>query len=401
MFRQDSASVEQDLSSSLDSSPPKTKTKRRIWVIAGLSLFAIVALLVGIKVAQIATMIKAGKTFVPPPEAVTTAKAEQTNWPAIRPAIGSLVAIRGVTLSAELTGTVREILFENGASVAKGAVLVRLDTSTEQAQLQSARADAALAKINFERARKLRQTGANTQSEYDTAAARATQADAAVASLEATIAKKTIRAPFDGRTAIRQVELGQVLSPGNPIVSLQTVTPMYAEFSLPQQSIAFLKVDQKVRVRNDIFPDATWEGKVSVINPEVDTVTRNVRVRATLDNRDGRLTPGAYVNVEVLSDESRPVIIIPATSMLYAPYGDSVYTVEESKGHDGKTTLIARQKFIRLGERRGDYVAVVSGLSPGETVVSSGAFKVRNGMPVAVNNALAPPASLDPKPSEQ
>ncbi len=399
MFRQDSASLAQDLSRPLDSSRPKTK--KRIWVIAGVSLFAIVALLVGIKGAQIATMIKTGKSFVPPPESVTTAKAEASNWPAIRPAIGSLVALRGVTLSAELTGTVREILFENGASVTKGTVLVRFDTSTEQAQLQSARADAALAKINFERARKLRQTGANTQSEYDTAAARALQADAAVASLEATIAKKTIRAPFDGRTAIRQVELGQVLSPGNPIVSLQTVTPMYAEFSLPQQSIAFLKVDQKVRVRNDIYPDASWDGKVTVINPEVDTVTRNVRVRATLDNRDGRLTPGAYVNVEVLSDESRPVIAIPATGVLYAPYGDSVYVVEESKGPGGKTTLIARQKFIRLGERRGDFVAVVSGLSPGDTVVSTGAFKVRNGMPVAVNNALAPPVALDPKPSEQ
>ena len=399
MFRQDSASVAQDLSRSADSSRPKTK--KRIWIIAGVSLFAIVALLVGIKGAQIATMIKTGKSFVPPPESVTTAKAEAGNWPAIRPAIGSLVAIRGVTLSSELTGTVREILFENGASIAKGTILVRLDTSTEQAQLQSARADAALAKINFERARKLRQTGANTQSEYDTAAAHATQADASVASLEATIAKKTIRAPFDGRAAIRQVELGQVLSPGNPIVSLQTVTPMYAEFSLPQQSIAFLKVDQKVRVRNDIYPDASWDGKVTVINPEVDTVTRNVRVRATLDNHDGRLTPGAYVNVEVLSDESRPVIAIPATGILYAPYGDSVYVVEESKGPDGKTTLIARQKFIRLGERRGDFVAVVSGLSPGDTVVSTGAFKVRNGMPVAVNNALAPPTALDPKPSEQ
>ena len=399
MFRQDSASLAQDLSRPLDSSRPKTK--KRIWIIAGVSLFAIVALLVGIKGAQIATMIKAGKSFVPPPESVTTAKAEAGNWPAIRPAIGSLVAIRAVTLSAELTGTVREILFENGAPIAKGSILIRLDTSTEQAQLQSARADAALAKINFERARKLRQTGANTQSEYDTAAARGTQADASVASLEATIAKKTIRAPFDGRAAIRQVELGQVLSPGNPIVSFQSVTPMYAEFSLPQQSIAFLKVDQKVRVRNDIYPDASWDGKVTVINPEVDVVTRNVRVRATLDNHDGRLTPGAYVNVEVLSDESRPVIAIPATSVLYAPYGDSVYVVEESKGKDGKTTLIARQKFIRLGERRGDFVAVVSGLSPGDTVVSTGAFKVRNGMPVAVNNALAPPTALDPKPSEQ
>jgi len=399
MFRQDSASLAQDLSRPLDSSRPKTK--KRIWIIAGVSLFAIVALLVGIKGAQIATMIKAGKSFVPPPESVTTAKAEAGNWPAIRPAIGSLVAIRAVTLSAELTGTVREILFENGAPIAKGSILIRLDISTEQAHLQSARADAALAKINFERARKLRQTGANTQSEYDTAAARGTQADASVASLEATIAKKTIRAPFDGRAAIRQVELGQVLSPGNPIVSFQSVTPMYAEFSLPQQSIAFLKVDQKVRVRNDIYPDASWDGKVTVINPEVDVVTRNVRVRATLDNHDGRLTPGAYVNVEVLSDESRPVIAIPATSVLYAPYGDSVYVVEESKGPDGKTTLIARQKFIRLGERRGDFVAVVSGLSPGDTVVSTGAFKVRNGMPVAVNNALAPPTALDPKPSEQ
>jgi membrane fusion protein (multidrug efflux system) len=401
MFRHESASVGEELSRPLDSTAPKTKSKKRIWILAGASLFAIVALLVGIKAAQIVTMIKAGKSFVPPPEAVTTAKAEAGNWPAVRPAIGSLIAVRAVTLSSEVTGTVREILFESGASVTKGTVVVRLDISTEQAQLESARADAALAKINFARARKLRETGANTQSELDTAAARAKQADATVAGLEATIAKKTIRAPFDGRAAIRQVELGQVLSPGSPIVSFQSVTPMYAEFSLPQQSLAHLKVDQKVRLRTDIFPDSSWSGKITVINPEVDLVTRNVRVRATLDNRDGRLSPGAFVNIEVLSDESRPVIAIPATGILYAPYGDSVYVVEESKAPDGKTTLIARQKFIRLGERRGDFVAVVSGLSPGETVVSTGAFKVRNGMPVMVNNTLAPPASLDPKPAEQ
>jgi membrane fusion protein (multidrug efflux system) len=397
MFRQESAEVATDLPLEIESPP---KTRRRIRLVAILGLILIVALLVGIKAAQIGAMIKAGKSFVPPPESVATAKVETATWQAARAAVGSVVAVRGVILSAEVTGTVREIDFDSGTSVKRGAVLVRLDSSTEQAQLESARADAALAKVTVERHRKLRETGNNSPADLDAAEARAKQTNANVAVLEATIAKKTIRAPFDGRIAIRQVELGQILSPGTPVASLQSVNPIYVEFSLPQQALAELKLGQKVRMTTDIFAGSSWEGEVTVINPEVDVTTRNVRIRATIANPDGRLTPGMFANVDVLSNEKRQVLIIPATAVIYAPYGDSVFAVEE-KDAAGKTSMIAHQKFIRLGERRGDFVALVSGLSAGETIVSAGAFKLRNGMAVAVNNSLAPPAELAPKPADK
>ncbi len=375
------------------------KSVKRWIVVVGGSLVVIV-LLVGVKAGQIVTMVRAGEAFVPPPEAVTSAKVEAGEWEAARPAIGTLVAVRGVTLGAELPGTVRGIAFESGASVKQGQVLVRLDTSAEEAQLAAAVADAELARLSLERARALRQGEANAQADLDGASARAKQADATVANLRATIAKKTIRAPFDGRIAIRQVELGQVVAPGTPIASLQSVSPIHADFWLPQQALADLKVGQRARLRADTFPDDRWTGEITTINPEVDAATRNVRVRATFRNVDGRLRPGMFANVEVLSSEKRSVLTIPATAVIFAPYGDSVFAIEEKRDAGGRTSTVARQKFIRTGERRGDLVTVASGLEPGETVVSSGAFKLRNGGAVAVNNALAPKAQLAPKPTD-
>ncbi len=222
-----------------------------------------------------------------------------------------------------------------------------------------------------------------------------------MASLEATIAKKTIRAPFDGRISIRQVELGQVVVPGTPIASLQSVNPMHADFWVSQQALGELKPGQQVHLHTDAFPDARWDGRITVVNPEVDVATRNVRVRATFPNPDGRLRPGMFVNVEVVSPEKKPVLIIPATAVIFAPYGDSVFAIEQKKDEAGKIQTVARQKFVRLGERRGDFVAVASGLSDGEQVVSSGAFKLRNGAAVTVDNTLAPDAELAPKPAEQ
>ena len=402
MSRRALAEVEQqqETPAALDTTPLTRRSRRRITFAAIGGILLVVVVLAGIKVAQIRAMIAMGKSFVPPPETVSTAKVEVATWEAARAAIGSVVAVHGVTLGSEVTGTVREIFFDSGSFMKKGSVMVRMDTSIEQAQLESARADAELAKLTVERTRRLDKNGAVTTAELDAAEARAKQTVATVASLEATISKKTIRAPFDGRVAIRQVELGQILSSGTPIASLQSVSPIYVEFSLPQQSLADLKVGQKVRVRADIFPGASWEGKISVINPEVDVATRNVRMRGTFENADGRLTPGMFVNVEVLSNETQKVTLIPATAVIFAPYGDSVFAVEEKADAKGKPGLIAHQKFVRLGDRRGDFVAVVSGLSPGETVVSTGAFKLRNGMAVTVNNALAPAPELAPKPSD-
>lgn len=397
------------------------KIRTKIWVgtIAGLLILA--GLLVGVKGGQIRTMMAAGEGFSMPPEAVTSATVEASSWQPARPAIGTLVAVRAVTLGSELPGLIREVTFESGLTIRRGAVLVRLDTSTEEAQLQAAEADAELARLGLERARSLRQGDATSQAELDTVQARARQADAVVAQLRATIAKKTIRAPFDGRIAIRQVEVGQVVAPGTPIASLQSIDPIHAEFWLPQQALADLKVGQRVALRTDTFPDQQWDGQLDTINPEVDVATRNVRIRATVPNRDGRLRPGMFVNVEVVSGERRPVLLIPATAVLFAPYGDSVYVIEDAAKAQAAAaagappakaegppppppapgSLVARQRFVRLGERRGDLVAVASGLAAGEQVVSSGGFKLRNGAAVVVRNDLAPDARLAPRPSEQ
>ena len=375
--------------------------KRRVWIIAILALLAVIVILAGIKAAQIATMIKAGKSFAPPPEAVTSAKVEAVEWQASRPAVGTLVAVRGVTLASEVAGLVREIGFDSGAFVRRDDTLVKLDTSVEEAQLASAKADADLAKTSLARARALRAAGSNTPADLDQAETRARSAAANVATLQATIAKKTIRAPFEGRLSIRQVELGQVMASGTPIASLQSIDPIHAEFWLPQQTLAELKIGMKARLRTDVFPQASWEGALTTINSEVDVATRNVRVRATVPNADGRLRAGMFANVELLSPEKRSVLVIPATAVLYAPYGDSVFALEEKRDPAGNPTLIAHQKFVRLGERRGDLVAVVNGLAAGETIVSSGAFKLRNGSPVVVRNELAPKAEVNPQPVDK
>jgi membrane fusion protein (multidrug efflux system) len=373
------------------------KTRTRLWLGVIVGLVLVLGVLAGTKASQIGTMIKAGAKMLPPPTAVASARVERVEWAGRQPAIGSLVALRGVMLAAELPGTVREIEFESGSFVRRGAVLVRLDTSTEEAQLAAATADAALAQISLERAKTLRQADANAPADLDAADARAKQAAAVVATLQATIAKKVLRAPFDGRISIRQVELGQVVAPGTPVASLQSVSPIYAEFWLPQQALSELKVGQRARVTVDTFPGAAWDGSITTINPEVDVATRNVRVRATFENPDGRLRPGMYASVEVIGSEKRLALVIPATAVIFAPYGDSVFVIEEKQVAPDQKVQVVRQEFVRLGERRGDFVAVESGLTAGETIVAAGAFKLRNGMPVALNDALGTKAELAPK----
>ena len=391
------------------------KAKGKVWIATIIGLVVVVVVLVGVKVGQIRAMIQAGQSFVPPPEAVTSVKVAASTWQSRRAAIGSLVAIHDVMLGAELPGLIREVAFDSGKTVKRGAVLVRLDTTNEVAQLASAVADAELAKATLARARALRKGGANTPVELEAAEARAKQTQAIVANIQATISKKTIRAPFDGRVAMKQVERGQVVSPGTPIATLQSVDPIFAEFSLPQQALADLKTGQTATMRVDSFPGKTWQGTISAVNSEIDSATRNIRVRATFPNKEGILRPGLFVNVDVNASDQRQVLLIPATAVVYAPYGDTVFVLgqkaDDQKAGDQKAgdqvkaddhpALVAQPRFVRLGERRGDLVAVVSGLSEGETVVSNGAFKLRKGMSVIVNNTLAPPVELDPKPTDK
>ena len=373
------------------------KRSARPWIFTILGLLLVVLALAGVKAGQIGAMIAMGKTFKPPPESVTSALARAESWQPSRPAIATLVAVHATTLGAELAGTVREVAFDSGASVKQGQLLVRLDTSAEEAQLQSAAAEAALARLNLERARSLREGGANSAADLDMSEARAKQAEAAVAALQATVGKKVIRAPFDGRIAIRQIERGQVASPGTPIASIQSVDPIYADAWVPQQALADLTQGQAARLRTDTFPGGSWDGALTIVNPEVDPATRNVLVRATFPNKDGRLRPGMFANLDLLSEARQPVVVIPATAVIYAPYGDSVFTIEKAaEGAPG--ALTARQAFVRLGERRGDLVAVASGLSAGQTVVSTGGFKLRNGAAVVLHDELAPKAEEAARP---
>lgn len=372
--------------------------KKRL-LLSLLGLLLVITLLAGIKGLQIFKMVGTGKSFIPPPETVTTAKAQPDSWETTLPAVGSLEAVQGVTVAAELSGKVVRIDFTPGAWIKAGSILLQQDISSEEAQLQAAEAQAALAEVNFTRLRQLVETDAVSRAAYDDGEARYKEAMAQADTIRAAIAKKTIRAPFSGRLGIRLVNLGQILKEGEPIVSLQALDPIFLNFMLPQQELARIQPGLPVRITSDALPGRTVAGRITAINPQADNATRNVRVQATAANKEERLHPGMFATVAVVLPGKNPVLAIPATAVLPAPYGDSVFVVEEHKNEkSGKPGLAVRQQFVRLGERRGDFVAIASGLEAGTTVVSSGVFKLRNGQPVVVDNALNPKFSLNPKP---
>lgn len=372
--------------------------KKRI-ALAVLGMLIVAGILAGVKALQIGKMIEQGKAFVPPPETVTAWQVQQQSWGGELTAVGSLTAVQGVTVSAEMPGKIVAIAFQPGASVRAGDLLLRQDTSTEEARLPGAEAAVVLARANMERARALLIDHAVAQAEYDTALAAHSQAESEVAQLRAVIARKTVRAPFAGRLGIRLVNLGQMLKEGEAIVSLQTLDPIFAEFSLPQQALSRLKTGSAVHLTTDAYPGEAFAGRITAINAEVDAATRNIRVQATVANPGGNLRPGMFARVAVALPETAQVLAIPAPAILYAPFGDSVYVIEDHKDEQtGQAGKVLRQQFIRLGEKRGDFVAVTSGLKAGETVVSTGAFKLRNGQAVVIDNKLTPAFSLEPKP---
>lgn len=355
------------------------------------ALIGVVVVLGGIKGLQISELIAQGKSYTPPPEVVTVSKVNYEHWAPALTAIGSVVASQGVTVSAEGSGTVRRIAFESGAVVRQGTLLVTLDTATEQAELASAEATATLKKLTLERTQRLFDTGAVAKAALDTAQAEATQSQAQVNNIRSIIAKKTIRAPFSGRLGIRQVNVGEFLNAGAPIVSLQSFDPILIDFSLPQQHVATVKTGQTVYVTSNAFAGKEFKAELTAVNPDVDVSTRNVRMQATLSNPEGQLRPGMFVDVKIMFSEPKKVLTVPATAVIYAPYGDSVFVVEKGTGKEvnGATQdphkLFARQQFVRLEETRGDMVAVLSGLKEGQQVVTSGAFKLRPGTEVKVS----------------
>lgn len=353
-----------------------------------------------IRVMQIRAMIAAGENTVQPPETVTAAPVAQQNWETTIASTGTIVPVQGVTVAAEVGGKVAKIGFEPGSTVKAGDLLVQLDTATEEAQLRAAQATADLAKANLQRARDLRETNTNSLAELDAADAQAKQAAAQVDSIKAIIEKKNVRAPFSGRLGLRLVNLGQILRDGDAITALQTLDPIYVNFSVPQQNVDKMVAGTEVRVTADAARGEKFEGKITAVNAEVDPVTRNIRVQATISNRAEKLRSGMFAEVEVVLPESREVLAIPATSVLYAPYGDSVFVIEEKKNEKtGAMEKVLRQQFIRISGTRGDFVAVTEGLKPGETIVTSGVFKLRAGMNVVIDNQLAPNAQVAPKPN--
>ncbi len=331
-------------------------------------------------------------------ETVSSAVAKEEKWSDTLSAIGTVTAVQGVEVSTEIAGVIREIAFESGAMVEKGAVLIRLDTSSEEAQLRAVEAQVSLAKVNAERLRQLLTAKTISQSELDTAEATLKQNEANADTIRATINKKTIRAPFSGQLGIRKVNLGQYLDAGKPIVSLQSLEPMHADFSLPQQYFGQLSLGLKVRLSADAFGQKQFEGKITAINPEFDEVTRSVRVQGTFENNEHLLRAGMYARMEVVLPSDQNVLVIPSTALLSAPFGNSVYVIEPSTNKTGG--LVARQQFVKTGPVRGDYVTVESGLKAGEKVASSGVFKLRNGVSVVENNEMVPKATATPKPSD-
>lgn len=362
-------------------------------------VIAFLAIIGSVKYFQMRTAMAQQGSYQPPPEAVTTVIAKPEQWNTTLNAIGTVVAVQGVTISADLPGVVEQIAFDSGRAVRRGDLLVRLDTKQELAQLASADSQRDLAGLNLKRSEGLAAQQIIPRATYDQSAAEHRQAEARVAEIRATIQRKTIRAPFSGVIGIRQVNVGQYLAPGSPVASLQALSPVYVNFTVPQQELSRLQRGAVLEVTSDGFT-GTESGRVSAYESLIDASTRNVQVQAIFDNKSGKLSPGMFVEAKLARGNATSAITIPTSAISYAPFGDSVFIVEQMKGPDGKSYLGVRQQFVKLGGARGDQVAVLSGLKPGEEVVSSGAFKLRPGAAVVVNNTIRPGNSPAPKPED-
>jgi membrane fusion protein (multidrug efflux system) len=382
------------------------------YLISILALLAIVAALAGVKAAQISTLVNMGKQAQkagPPPETVATSIAQKQTWEGALAAVGSVTAAKGVAVSNEVAGTVSRILFDSGATVREGQVLVELDTSVERAQLATARARLELARVTAKRTQSLLASDSisKAQADSDDAQLKTSMTDADA--LEAQIARKTVRAPFAGRLGIRLVNRGQYLAAGTAVTTLEAIDTVYVDFSLPQQQLPDLKVGMPVRVTIESTQGAPQDGVIAAIDPAIDATTRTIKLRASVPNMQEKLTPGMFARVEVVLPQKGSVVAVPATAIIHAPYGDSVFLVEDKKddagqlvvGPDGKPTKAARQQFVRLGDERGDFVAINDGVTAGQEVVTGGAFKLRNGSNITVNNQLKVVPQLSPHPENR
>jgi len=392
-----------DVAKSVSNIPVQSGVRpRRRWRSVTLAICLLIAIggfVFGIKVLQIGKMMST--PMVMAPTTVSSAVVKEEDWAPTLSAIGSVSAVQGAVVSAELGGVVAEINFESGGVAKKGDVLMRLNSSAEEAQLHTAEADLELAKANLDRERDLAVRKVVSKQELDTAQSTFGQKQGAVDNMRAFITKKQIRAPFDGMLGIRQVNVGQMINSGQQVVQLTALDRVYVDFALPQQNLPQLAAGYEARVHADSLPGREFKGKVTAINSMVDNVTRNISLQATFDNPDHELHPGMFVKVEVILPNKSKTLVIPGSAVSYAPYGNSVFVIDNKKDpKTGKESQSLRQAFVRIGEARGDFVAVTEGLKAGDVVVSTGVFKLRNGMPVVINNDLAPKPQLNPKPGD-
>ncbi|MGA8620158.1 MAG: efflux RND transporter periplasmic adaptor subunit [Candidatus Sulfotelmatobacter sp.] len=367
------------------------------------TLLALAAILGGlgfVKFRQVEVAIAQGASFQPTPTAVTTVVAQRQTWPSTLSVIGTTAAIEGVTVSADLPGTIDKIHFESGQRVHEGDILIELDTRQERAQLANVEAQRDLARVNYDRAQQLVKAGVISRSEYDNASAQQKATEAQVGDIRAAIARKTIHAPFSGALGIRQVSLGQYLAAGQAVVSLQSLDPIYVNFGVPQQNTAKMAPGRVLRVTNGDLPGMAFTGKITALDSVVNEQTRNIQVQATLSNKGNKLRPGMFVQVELPIGEARQVVPLPASAINYAPYGDSVFVVVQMKDAKGNTYRGVRQQVVKVEGSRGDQVAITSGINPGDEIVSAGVFRLRNGAAVQVNNTVKPENSSNPKPED-
>ena len=373
------------------------KPRRRGIVIAIVLLVAIGVFAFGIKALQIGKMMSTPQTM--PPTTVSSVSVKEEDWAPRLTAVGSVSAVQGAVVSAELAGVVSEINFENGGEAKKGEVLMKLDASQEEALLRSAEAEAQLAQTDLERSRDLAMKKVVSSAELDSAQSKFRRLNAVVDQVRSSIAKKTLIAPFDGQLGIRQVNVGQMINAGQQVVPLTSLDPVFADFALPQQYLGQLTPGLEVHVTTDAIPGRVFNGKLTAINSMVDSSTRNITLQATLDNPDHALRPGMFAKAEVMLPEKHKTLVVPGSAISYAPFGDSVFVIEKKKDEKtGKESQVIRQQFVRVGEGRGDLVAITQGLKAGETIVSTGVFKLRNGMTVTINNDLAPNPQVNPHP---
>ena len=393
--------------------PRGFKANLGVGTVVIVALVGVLAVLGFFKYRQIQGMIALAKSgaFTPPATAVTTSVVHPTEWQPLLPAIGSLEAVQGTTVSADLAGIVTEIDFESGKTVKAGDILARLVTDQEQASLDAALANRDLMVYSLRRAKELRDKNANSQSDYDTAEANERQGEANVANARAAIQRKTIRAPFDGVLGIRKISLGQYLHEGDPVVPLQALDPIYVDFTLPQQNMRDFQVGSEVRMRTDATGAEEFSGKINAVNPLVDAATRNFQVQATISNKEAKLRPGMFATVDVVLNRANATVLpVVSSAIQYAPYGNSVFVVVRNmelpkdavvpNAPKDKPYLGVRQQFVHTGQTKGDFVAITSGLKEGDEVVTSGVFKLQNGSAVLINNSVKPEAETQPKPEE-